>query len=146
VDTDVIFSDDVIFRQGKKGIFQIVVLLNDIFEPDEARVSLRNLGESSDNYVISEEATFIIQDSEPRRHSGVGTDVFRLATAAEFTSSSLCKGRPEPEHYDMYKLKRALHGKRYAIVRQDRFVYAACNTKDELERICGGIQQTLGLA
>jgi hypothetical protein len=45
----------------------------------------------------------------------------------------------------MYKLKEELRGKRFVIARPDRFVYAACDTRDELERICGGIQQNLGL-
>lgn len=146
-DLQIAFTDDVIFRPGKEGLFQVLVLLQSLSHLDEARKSLQILEELPERYVIASEATFIIQNSDPRRYPDIGTGVFRLATAEEFSSSgSLCKGRPMPMYYDMYRMKRELGGKRFAIVRPDRFLYAACDSADDLHRICQGIQHTLGLS
>lgn len=145
-DLQVAFTDDVIFRPGKEGLFQVVVLLESLPDLDEARKALKKIEKLPDKYIIASEATFIVQNSESRRYPDIGIDVFRLATAAEFCSSgSLCDGRPEPLYYDMYRMKRDLGGKRYVIVRPDCFVYAACDTPVDLLSICEGIQHTLGL-
>jgi hypothetical protein len=145
-DLQVTFTDDVIFRPGKEGLFQIVVLLESRSELDEARRALQKLVKLPEKYIVASEATFIVQNSEPRRHHDIGTDVYRLATATDFCSSgSLCNGRPIPLYYDMYRMKKDLGGKRFAIVRPDRFLYAACDTVKDLQHICEGIQHTLGL-
>ena len=144
-DLQVTFTDDVIFRPDKEGLFQIVVLLRCFSELAEARDALTRLERLPGRYVIASEATFIVQDSEPRSCHRIGADVFRLATADEFSSSaSLCRGRPIPQFYDMYRMKKDLGGKRFAIIRPDRFLYAACDTVKDLEHICRGIQKTLG--
>ena len=76
----------------------------------------------------------------------VDEDVFRLATAEEFAADEImCKARPAPQYYDMYQLKKDLHGKRFVIVRPDRFVYAACDTAAQLNSICEGIPKSLGV-
>ena len=145
-DLQVSFTDDVIFRPDKEGSFQIVVLLRSLSELEEARKALEAVEKLPDRYIIASEATFIVQHSEPRSCPRIGTDVFRLATAEDFCSSgSLCDGRPIPQFYDMYRMKKDLGGKRFAIVRRDRFLYAACDTAEDLEHICKGIQHTLGL-
>lgn len=111
-DSEVLFSDDIIFRQGREGIFQLVVLLKSLSELGAARLALQNVDKLSEKYVVAEEATFIVQSTETQNCNGVGIDVFHLATPAEFASSPLCRGRAEPEFYDMYKLKEELRGKR----------------------------------
>jgi hypothetical protein len=140
-------TDDVIFRQDKKGLFQVLVLLNSFSELEATQKTICDLeGTSSSQYVKPQEATFILQTSEAIHFPGDGANVFRLATAAEFASSeSLCRNRPPPQYYDMYRMKKDLHGKRFAIVRPDRFLYAACDTATELEGICQGIQSNLGV-
>ena len=144
--SQVTFTDDVIFRPDKDGLFQIVVLLGSLAELDEAREALHKVDKLPDRYVIANEVTYIVQNSEPRSCPGIGPDVFRLATAEDFISTgSLCYGRPEPQFYDMYRMKKDLGGKRFAVVRPDRFLYAACDTAEDLEHICSSIQQTLGL-
>jgi hypothetical protein len=142
------FTDDVIFRPDKKGLFQLVVLLENLSELDSAREMLLRISQLSQRHVISTEATFILQNSEVEQPSPsqVGQDVFRLATPTEFSSSSLCNGRPPPQFYNMYRMKEDLRSKRFAVVRPDRFVYAACNTGEELVDICDGIQGALGLS
>ncbi|KAE9376323.1 FAD/NAD(P)-binding domain-containing protein [Stipitochalara longipes BDJ] len=144
---EVIFTDDVIFQKSKKGIFQLVVLLDHLADLEATRKSLLGIDASSKEYLLTEETTFIVQKSEIRDVPvDIGNDVFRLATADEFAATeSLCKGRPAPRYYDLYRMKKDLHGKTFAIVRPDRFLYAACDTADELHRIIQGMQQKIGL-
>jgi hypothetical protein len=146
-DLGVSFTDDVIFQRDKKGMFQLVVSLESHADLDAARKALPNLDTLSGNYIIPHEATFILHTSEVKEvPADIGNDVWRLATADEFVNTSdLCKGRPAPEYYDMFQIRKALYGKSFAIVRPDRFLYAACDTAQQLQTICGGIQQTLGL-
>ena len=141
------FSDDVIFGKDKKGLFQLVVLLRSLAELDAARTAIHGLEKLSNNYVLPQEATFIVQASNLKGVPGcIANDVFRLATGGEFAATeSLCKGRPAPKFYDMYRMRKDLYGQRYAIIRPDRFVYAACNTPEQLQVICEGIERTLGL-
>ncbi len=121
------------------------MLLKSLSEVDEARLALQNVDRLSGKYVLADEATYIVQSTEAQKCPELGADVFRLATPAEFVASPLCRGRAAPELYDMHKLQRELRGKRFALARPDRFVYAACNSGEELERICSGIQHNLGL-
>jgi hypothetical protein len=65
-DLEVLFSDDIIFRQGKEGIFQLVVLLKSLSELGVARLALQNVDKISGKYVVAEEATFIVQSTEPQ--------------------------------------------------------------------------------
>lgn len=141
------FTDDVIFRNNKKGLFQLLVLLDDVTHLDVAREAVSSLNALSGPFVFPNEATFIVQKSDlDVLPSCITDDVYRLATAAEFSSSDLlCKGRPAPKYYDMYQMGRDLHHKRFAIVRPDYFVYAACDTVEQLRNICNGIPQTVGI-
>jgi hypothetical protein len=144
---EVSFTDDVIFRKDKKGMFQLVVLLQSLGELEAARKALASLEKLSNHYVLPNEATFIVQASKLNVvPTDIGNNVFRLATADEFASiESLCSGRPVPQYYDMYRMRKELHSKSFAIVRPDRFLYAACDTAEQLQTICKGIQSTLGL-
>jgi hypothetical protein len=141
------FTDDEIFRKGKKGIFQLVVLLKNLSELGAAREALSGLEKLQSHFVIPQEATFIVQTSKIEvLPADVGSDVFRLATADEFLSTeSLCKFRPAPQYYNMYQMRESLHGSTFVIVRPDRVIYAACKTAEQLKRICDGIPQILGL-
>lgn len=141
----VYFTDDVIFAREKIGLFQLIVLLDNIHDLEPTRGAILGLGKLSGGYVLPEEATFIVQTaSVGGLQSDVDSDVFRLATAEEFTADPiLCKSRPAPQYYDMNQLKKDLHGKRFVIVRPDRFVYAACDTAGQLQSICGGIAKNL---
>lgn len=145
--SEVQFTDDLIFRRDKLGLFQIVVLLNSLSELAAARRSILDLhNRLSNEYVQANETTFIVQTAEVNPCAGVGADVFRLATGSEFAANErLCKGRPPPLYYDMYQMTKDLRGKRFAIVRPDRFVYATCDTAEQMAQICEGIQGTLGV-
>jgi hypothetical protein len=63
-DAEVIFSDDVIFRQSKEGMFQFIVLLKSLPELNEASLALPNVDKICGKYVLAKEATFIVQSTE----------------------------------------------------------------------------------
>ncbi len=144
----VMFTDDVIFPEGKKGMFQVVVLLKSLADLRLTQESLLGIDKLSQNYVIADEATFIVQQWEVKENeSGLGHSVFRLATADEFAATAdLCKDRPVPLYYDMHRMEKDLLGMTFAIVRPDRFVYAACDAREKLHEICAGIRKNLGIA
>lgn len=146
-DTGVSFTDDLIFARHKVGIFQLVVLLESLQDLEHAPNALHGLKNQPRFYVLPEETTFILQGPQVNiLEPNIGDDVFRLAPADEFASNELlCRGRPVPHYYDMYQMKKDLHGKRFVIVRPDRFVYGACDTAAELESICENIPKVLGI-
>jgi hypothetical protein len=144
---EVSLTDDVIFGKDKKGLFQLLVLLRSPTDASRVRNTLASLDKRSGRYIIPSEATFLVQSLKVSVvPADIGNNVFRLATADEFAATeSLCGSRPKPQYYDENQISSDLHGKTFIIVRPDRFVYAACDTLEELQTICGGIQHTLGL-
>ncbi|KAH7416689.1 monooxygenase [Cadophora sp. MPI-SDFR-AT-0126] len=141
------FTDDVIFAKGKKGMFQILVLLRNISDLVKFKTALEGIDELAGDFLFGREATFLVQDSEARSAGTEGGDnVYRLATGEEFAADdNLCRDRPVPQFYDMHRIRKDLGGMTFIIVRPDRFVYAACQTAEELHAICAGIRETLGL-
>ncbi|KAJ5621397.1 monooxygenase [Penicillium herquei] len=135
------FTDDVIFG-GKKKMFQIVVLLKNAQELDSAIEDIKGIDQ--DEFLSQEEATFFV----PRNRyiaKGTGKDygrpLFRSATADEFAKSPLCASRAEPYGYDEMLIWQSAKGNRYAILRLDRFVFAFCNTRAELEKAAARITE-----
>ncbi|KAK0118530.1 hypothetical protein ONS95_007420 [Cadophora gregata] len=141
------FTDNVIFAPSKKGMFQVLVLLKNLSELTSFKSALSGIDKMSGGFLSEKEATFLVQDSKVKSSgTTVGDDVYRLATGEEFAADEdLCRGRPVPQYYDMYRIGTDLGGMTFIIVRPDKFVYAACKTAVELHRICGGIRKTLGL-
>jgi hypothetical protein len=144
----VMFTDDVIFASHKRGLFQVVVLLEHEDQLDAARSVLENLGAHPTELLYEAEATFLVMNAETtwRTHSDndVGdftvrntlqeTNVIRLTTAKVFGQSHLCRNRPIPINFEVNYLFRVLNGKRFVILRPDRLVFAACVTEQELVR------------
>lgn len=135
---NVCFTDDVIFAPGKKGLFQIVVLLNrTLSELHESRQVIAGLN-SSCAHLYPGEATFFVR----RQYAQIDLapwklkldSVYRTVSAGEFEQSSLCIGRPAPHGYREYDMWSGVNGRKYVILRADRFVFAACNYASELEQ------------
>ncbi|KAL2825362.1 hypothetical protein BDW59DRAFT_161839 [Aspergillus cavernicola] len=135
-DKGVSFTDDVMFSASKKGLFQVLVYLEHWSELGSARETVASMKAVAGGEIYVDEATYIIQDMEdrPGGETENSAPVYQLASADEFAASPLCEGRPEPQHYDLYYLAKALRGAKYVIVRPDRFIFAACATRAELER------------
>lgn len=136
LDKRVRFTDDVIFSKKKTKLFQIIVLLD---TPSQATATIEAMGGIdgfSDGHLSTEEATLLVQtkDCVPNDEStGLASlSLFRTATAEEFEQSDLCVGRPKPHGYNDSQIWNVMKGKRFVIVRHDRFVYAACDTRAEL--------------
>lgn len=131
------FTDDVIFAPQKNNMFQIVVLLNDLDQVANAQAQLNGLN-SICSHLSPKEATYFVQ----RKAAGASVAtkevqshgrIFRVASAGEFSHSDLNTGRPEPEGYREDDMWRGVKHKTFVILRLDRFVFAACNDRKELE-------------
>ncbi|KAJ5391159.1 monooxygenase [Penicillium cosmopolitanum] len=137
--SEVQFTDDVIFF-GKKGIFQIVVLLNTLDEVESAIQDMEEV-KAAEDLISPAEATFFVPrvacESAPagRLDAVVARPLFRTASSDEFAHSTLCNSRPEPRGYSESLIWDTIEVKRYVVLRLDRFVFATCNSKTELERV-----------
>lgn len=142
-DVNVQFTDDVIFESGK--IFQLVVLLSGLHEMDIALQDLEGIDQTK--LRLAGDAVFFIPRTAGSHHSAPKqTDqlrIFRAATGDEFAHSQLCTDRPIPRGYDETLMWKSI-GKRYVIVRMDRFVFAACNTQAELITILARLAELFG--
>ena len=150
-DGKVMFTDDVIFAGVKQGLFQIVVLLDSVSEIPSAREVLKDVDSVSEGFLRAAEATYITHDplakASPSSETGTEEEpsyVVRLATAAEFTKSTLCKGRSAPSRYDANRMRNDVNGSKFVIVRPDRFVFAACREEAGLMRAVGMIKDVVG--
>jgi len=137
-DARVQFTDDVIFSD-KRGIFQFVALLNELDEVESALQELTDL-KMNDHLICPGEVTFFVPRAscESAPAGGKTTEsrsVFRTATSDEFARSSLCDSRPDPRGYNESLMWDCMRGKRQIVLRFDRFVYAMCDSKAELEEV-----------
>ncbi|KAK5686546.1 hypothetical protein LTS10_002666 [Elasticomyces elasticus] len=128
------FSDDEIFAVGKQGLFQLLVILDSSIQLAEAYEELRYLARHPNDYLATSEATILVEDVDAELLANPPENVrlIRAASADEFAKSALCEGRPEPSRYDPFRISKETKGKRYLIVRPDRFVFAACSSLPEL--------------
>ncbi len=145
VDSNVItFTDDVIFKSDKRGLFQVVVLLGRFDEVSDARAHLEGIDKLSEGRVLVAEATYIVHDpTVPLQQDSPVDGVIRVARGEEFAKSPLCTGRPEPEDYNELRIQYEMGGKKFIVLRPDRFVYAACADRAELEQAVRNIPQLL---
>lgn len=126
------FTDDVIFSSRKRGIFQVVVLLDSMEDLKELREFLAAVDSGLERVLVPDEATFILLEttSPAMRSTTEDRDIFRLATGTEFGADEpLCRGRPQPQNYDPFRLLKEVGGKTFVILRPDRFVFAACDSR-----------------
>lgn len=149
VDHLVRFTDDVIFSQRKTKLFQIVVLLD---EPPQATATIQEMDGIdglSGGHLSANEATLLVQAKtclpNDENIGFASLSLFRTATAKEFEDSDLCVGRPEPHGYNESQIWNVMRGKRFVIVRHDRFVYAACDTRAELVEAAESLRESLPL-
>lgn len=147
-DEGVFFSDDVVFGRGKRGLFQVFVYIRDLKELLSAREVVSDIEGMSNGEISATEASFIIETTTPTpfpKADDTMAPVYRLATAEEFAASPLCRGRPEPRHYNPYYLGDIAGGGgvRYVIVRPDRFVYASCERMEHLKGVVSGLVEYL---
>ncbi|KAH8819344.1 hypothetical protein F5884DRAFT_825906 [Xylogone sp. PMI_703] len=147
-DNSIFFSDSIIWRKEATGLFKIVVLgqkFEDVMSSiplldDIERISGGHI-QKSDITVILEDLSFKLLDKKPDENWADKT--YQVASGEEFSASPLCRGRPEPQGYDAYRLGKEVKRKRFIFLRPDRFVYAACDSREEIERVAGQVQELL---
>ncbi|KAH8700879.1 putative monooxygenase [Talaromyces proteolyticus] len=137
----VVFSDDAIFGGKKKGLFQLLVYLKDDRELTGAMADIAGVETLARGWLKDADVTIVLE-----REGGYqvderwkGRSVYTLASGEEFARSRLCNGRPEPQFYDPYRLGKELKGNRYTIIRPDRFVFASCSKREELQTAVEGM-------
>lgn len=127
------FTDDIIFGLQKQGLFQVVVILRDLGDSHSTEAALRGLEKASNGVIKDGETTMFLDDTRASHSDVKGRNVYRLATAAEFAADPvLCRGRPEPKGYDPHRMSKGVGYKKFVILRPDRFVFAACDSRSEL--------------
>ncbi|KAH7110237.1 hypothetical protein EDB81DRAFT_927213 [Dactylonectria macrodidyma] len=129
----VLFTDDIIFRPQKKGLFQVVVILQPRSDADGVETALCGLEEISNGVLRDDEATVFLDNIKAHPFDLKGRHIYRIATAAEFTNDPvLSAGRPEPKGYDPHRMSKEVGNKTFVILRPDRFVFSACDTRSDL--------------
>ena len=146
---EVVYSDDVVFSPGKRGLFQLLVLADsgaEVSDMEEVLLSVET--QSPDVRLLIDEATYIIHHTSSSLGSTLppkasASRLVRIATVDEFRQSRLSTGRSPQSGYDESALKKAATGKRFVIVRPDRFVFAACADRAELEAALAAVERVL---
>jgi 2-polyprenyl-6-methoxyphenol hydroxylase-like FAD-dependent oxidoreductase len=128
------FTDDVIFASGKKGLFQLVILLRSALDFEDACKSIAGIERASGNFLRGDEATFVVQQTGClSNNSEQNSRLYQLATAEEFSQDeTLCGGRPHPQFYDPFRMTKEVEGQSFVILRPDRFVFAAVDCRNDL--------------
>jgi hypothetical protein len=157
----IVFSDDVIFAPQKKRLFQLLVLVNDLTDAEKRmQQDLSAVDRWSDGYVLSSDVTFLIHGSahtntesssenavqispSSRSALSLSPNVLCTVTAAEFAESPLCISRPPPLYYDPLRLQKEVGGRKFVVIRHDRFIFATCDTLDDLQTILRSITPVL---
>lgn len=146
------FSDDALrFSARSNSLLRLLVVVDSMEQAETAWAELTSLElESvSGGEVRAGEAVFLIHSpsleiQQPDPSSTIPPEsVYRIATGEEFKASDLCNNRPDPVGYDMYRIKRQVDGRKYVLVRPDKFIYAACHSGNELVSACERIPETL---
>lgn len=147
---EVIYTDDIVFAQGKKGVFQLVVLLDGMSELPKAVKDLETVSSMSDDAKqLIDEATVLLpsgtSSSKDLENTKLppATTVIQEANYTEFANSSLLETRSEPAGYTGGELRKQHGNRKYVITRQDRIVFAACRTMEELRQAVEAMQRVL---
>ena len=154
------FTDDTVFAPQKKGIFQIVALLDSIDQLPNARKDLALINTSDSLSALDPtEATLIIHGEIPAisktshllYSESMRSNTIRVLSAEEYTAAGATESalktrfpRPPPLFYNPNRIRKDLGlDKVYVIVRWDRFVYAACRDRAELQNAVDMIEESL---
>ena len=138
-----LFSDDMIFTLGKRSLFQLVVLASSSSEIQELAEELRRVRVAEQ---MIEEASYIVQDLnvESTKMEMKGLKVARIASADEFKKSPLSDGSVSVLGYNPHLWRSQHPGRRYIVLRPDRFVFAACKDVMELADALRAVARIMG--
>lgn len=146
------FTDDVLLNSPRQNaLLRLLVVVDNMKQAEEAWSELQGLEieSASRGEVSARTAMFLIHDPfleihEPKTQSNIPLEnVYRVATGDEFAATDLCKNRPYPKGYDVYRIKKDVGGRKYLLIRPDRFLYAACDNTAQLRSACERIPATM---
>jgi len=157
------FTDDIIFAKEKRCLFQLVVLLTSLAEISVLKADLVNVDNLSEGELSADEATFILHDfshlSKPAGDShtlapsaltpAMSRYITRVITGGEYEGatwyhSDYAIHRPPPLYYNHERLRNDIgRDQVFVILRPDRFVFAACRDRAELEKAAGLMRDVL---
>ena len=147
---DVFLTDDVIFSDSKRRLFQLVILVDTIKEVNQYEQDVQTVDDASGGALSREETTFILQ-SNTSPETGCGKynvdgvqlqQVLRVVSAEELRAvGPPTPHHPDPIRYNCMLFQRDFPGAVYLIVRPDRFTYAACKNREELWHALGRLKQ-----
>ncbi|KAK5995929.1 3-(3-hydroxy-phenyl)propionate/3-hydroxycinnamic acid hydroxylase-like protein [Cladobotryum mycophilum] len=151
-DDEAFFTDDVIWPERKIGnLFRLVVLVQDLKDVEASLAALDDIETVSGGQIQRKEVIILLEDPSltgTALDTSVGLEwrekMYRVATGEEFAESPLCEGRPAPIGYDALRLGKEVNQKRYIFLRPDRFVFAACDSRGEIDRVATRIKELLG--
>ncbi|RFU31743.1 hypothetical protein B7463_g4613, partial [Scytalidium lignicola] len=147
-DSSIFFTDDIIWSKEKTVLFKIVVLAQSFEDVKSALHALDDIEHTSGGHILPNDITVVLEDlslkvSDNKLDDSWKSKVYRVASGEEFASSPLCHGRPEPIGYDPYRLGKEVKKKQIIFLRPDRFVFAACDSKEEVDRTAVQIREFL---
>ncbi|KAL1962416.1 hypothetical protein VTN77DRAFT_9687 [Rasamsonia byssochlamydoides] len=149
-DEEVSFTDDLIWAKDKSGLFRLVVLLQNVQDLKSSLAAVQDIDRASGGHIQQNGITIIREDLSASASPVVleskkrwQRSIYRVASGEEFSRSRLCHHRPEPKGYDPYRLSKEVQKKRFIFLRPDRFVFAACDSKEEVDRAAARIAEFL---
>ncbi|KIM95300.1 hypothetical protein OIDMADRAFT_45231 [Oidiodendron maius Zn] len=135
-----IFTDDAIFSKQKRGIFQVVALIDSLEQLQKATYVVHNQ--------THQNAEALLLSALPAG----ATNIVRVIGAKEYkavgeTTEAIASGfpRPQPLFYEPNRIYKEL-GKdvAFVIVRWDRIVFARCRNLAELKEALSKVEDVLG--
>ena len=140
-------TDDIIFALSKKGMFQLLILVDQLQRGWKAWEEVQGLSERSEGRLREDEATILLHDLNAERIDCkyVPVKIVRIASGDEFAADpDLCRSRPKPRYYDPFRIRKEVGRKViFVVLRPDRFVYAACSNAQELSSALDRLKELL---
>jgi hypothetical protein len=151
------FTDDTIFKQDKKDVFQVIALLDSSNQLKKAKADIGQL-KALEGLLDPSDATYIVHGEIPALSpdelpsvSISNSNIIRVLGAEEYTAAGLRETvgkltykRPPPLLYDSDRIRKDLgFDTRFVIVRWDRFVFARCKDGDELSAAIAQLGQSV---
>ncbi|KAK0262738.1 hypothetical protein LTR35_017666 [Friedmanniomyces endolithicus] len=132
----VVFTDDLIFAPFKKGLFQLLALVDNSDKIHAALQQIQGVADLTSSRVREDEATVLVHDlhAEYQNATPSQVQIARIASGEEFAADArLCRNRPVPRYYDPMRIRKEVGiNTAFLVLRPDRFVYASCSNRKEL--------------
>jgi hypothetical protein len=127
------FSDDIIFSKDKKGVFQLVVLVDTIREAEIIAIEIEKGGiaSTSAGLILPSEATFIIHNPRPSSEIRQKNFVFAMSSD-EYKENGF---EPKLKGYDKERIKKEFPSKKFLVVRPDRYTFGTAIAIDGVQNI-----------